>query len=322
MKRMHDSRPARVRPSLTEQPAATSYSSIGVASCRITAYVLWNLLMVPVQAIVLLVSKRAAKRIPIVYHRNCLRATGAKVTRHGTIEKAPATLYVANHSSYLDITVLGAILPVGFVAKAEIRNWPIFGILARLQRSVFIDRRPANAKSHAEEISERLNDGDSLVLFPEGTSGEGNRVLRFKSALFSVAQIEVDGHPVTVQPVTIAYSRLDGMPMGRHMRPFFTWFGDMDIISHMGQMFGLGRLGIDVIFHEPVRFDAFNSRKAMADHCEAVISQGLSDALSGRLDPVRKSRARALLELARQRAAGRQANTQSKAAETVGAAPS
>ena len=148
---------------------------------------------------------------------------------------------------------------------------------------MFIDRRPANAKSHAEEISERLNAGDSLVLFPEGTSGEGNRVLRFKSALFSVAQIEVDGHPVTVQPITIAYTRLDGMPMGRHMRPFFTWFGDMDIMSHMGQLFGIGWLGIDVVFHKPVNFDDFGSRKAMAQYCEDTIARGLSDALAGRL---------------------------------------
>lgn len=322
MKRAHDSRPARVRMPLAEQPAATSYASVGVASGRILLYVLWNLLMVPMQAIAVVTSRRAATRIPIVYHRNCLRAMGTKVTRHGNVEKAPSTLYVANHSSYLDITILGSLLPVGFVAKAEIRNWPIFGILARLQRSVFIDRRPANAKSHAEEISDRLNAGDSLVLFPEGTSGEGNRVLRFKSALFSVAQIQVGGHPVTVQPVTIAYSRLDGMPMGRHIRPFFTWFGDMDIISHMGQMFGLGRLGVDVVFHEPVRFDQFSSRKAMSEHCEGVIAQGLSDALSGRLDPVRKSRARALIERARQRAAARHAKAQAKATETVGAAPS
>lgn len=305
-KRVLDSRPAPARPRLADQAAATGYGSVTAAIGRITLYVLWNLLMVPVQAVALMVSKRAATRIPVVYHRNCLRAMGTRVTRHGRIERAPSTLYVANHSSYLDITILGSLLAVGFVAKSEIRDWPIFGILARLQRSVFVDRRPANAKSHAEEIADRLNAGDSLVLFPEGTSGEGNRVLRFKSALFSVAQIEVGGRPVTVQPVTVAYSKLDGMPMGRHLRPFFTWFGDMDILSHMGQMFGMGRLGVDVVFHEPVRFDAFGSRKAMAEHCSAVIEQGLSDALSGRLDVRRQSRARALLERARQRALARQ----------------
>lgn len=318
MKPSRDSRPARLRPPAADQVAAAGYASAAAATGRLTLYILWNLLMVPVQAIAVLVSKRASKRIPVVYHRTCLKTMGTKVQRHGRVERAPATLYIANHSSYLDITVLGSLLPVAFVAKSEIRNWPIFGILARLQRSVFVDRRPANAKSHAEEISDRLNAGDSLVLFPEGTSGEGNAVMRFKSALLSVAQIQVDGHPVLVQPVTVAYSRLDGMPMGRHLRPFFTWFGDMDIISHMGQMFGMGRLGVDVVFHEPVQFDAFGSRKAMAEHCQAVIAQGLSDALSGRLDPKRKSRARALLDRARKRATAKQ----SQSGDTVGAAQS
>ncbi|MEZ5668427.1 MAG: lysophospholipid acyltransferase family protein [Alphaproteobacteria bacterium] len=296
-----DPRPAPQRPALRDHDAAEGYGSRLTATGRIFVYALWNLAMVPVQAAALLVSKRAATRIPVFYHRNCLRAMGTKVQRHGRPQKGKATLYVANHTSYLDITVLGSLLPVAFVAKSEIRDWPIFGVLARLQRSVFVDRRPANAKSHAEEISERLNAGDSLVLFPEGTSGEGNRVLKFKSALFSVAQIEVDGAPVTVQPVTIAYSRLDGMPLGRHLRPLFTWFGDMDIISHMGQMFGMGRLGVDVIFHDPVRIDSFGSRKDLAQHCETVIAQGLSDALSGRLEIRRRSRARALIERARKR---------------------
>jgi lyso-ornithine lipid O-acyltransferase len=317
-KRDHDSRPAPLRPAVADQPVAVRYGSIATAVGRIFLYLLWNLLMVPMQAIAVVTSKKAATRIPMVYHRNCLRTMGTKVTRHGRIERGPSTLYVANHSGYLDIAILGSLLATGFVAKSEIRNWPIFGILARLQRSVFIDRRPAQAKSHADEISERLNAGDCLVLFPEGTSGEGNRVLRFKSALFSVAQIEVNGRPVPVQPVTIAYSRLDGMPMGRHFRPFYTWFGDMDIISHMGQMFGMGRVGVDVVFHEPVRFDQFGSRKAMAEHCERVIEQGLSDALSGRLDTKRKSRARALLERARQRAHARQ----KQVADPAGSAPS
>lgn len=308
----HDTRSAGLRPRLTEMAPNPKYDSTPSGVFRLTLYVLWNLIMVPVQMVTLLVSKRAAKRVPVIYHRNCLRIQGVKVARHGRPERKRGTLYVANHTGYLDITVLGALLPVSFVAKSDIKGWPVFGVLARLQRSVFIDRRPANAKSHAEEISERLNGGDSLMLFPEGTSGEGNRVLRFKSALFSVAQIRVGDHPVTVQPVTIAYSRLDGMPMGRHMRPLFTWFGDMDILSHMGQMFGLGRLGVDVVFHKPVSFDDFGSRKEMAQYCEDVIAKGLSDALAGRLLLSRRRRR----GLGRHRAARAEAVPAAEPAET------
>lgn len=317
MTAMHDSRSSRFRPALGEMPSSVAYGSLATSIFRITFYVLWNMFMVPLQAMTMLISKKAATRVPIVYHRNCLRAMGVKVTRHGRPERKPATLYIANHSSYLDITILGAMLPVSFVAKSDIKKWPIFGVLAQLQRSVFIDRRPANAKSHAEEISERLNAGDSLVLFPEGTSGEGNHVLRFKSALFAVAQIEVHGRPVTVQPITIAYSRLDGMPMGRHFRPFYTWFGDMDIASHMGQLFGLGRVGIDVVFHPPVSFADFASRKDMAQHCERVIARGLSDALSGRL-PASRRRAKARARRAGAHAALNASATPSAETEETG----
>src|SRR5690606_29249745 len=85
-KRVRDSRPAPQRPRLADQPAATGYGSVGTALGRVTLYLLWNLLMVPVQAVAVVVSKRAAMRIPVFYHRNCLRAMGTKVTRHGRIE--------------------------------------------------------------------------------------------------------------------------------------------------------------------------------------------------------------------------------------------
>src|SRR3546814_6911519 len=82
-------------------------------------------------------------------------------------------------------------------------------------------------------MTRRLEAGDDLVLFPEGTSGDGNRVLAFKSALFSVAERRPQGEPLTVQPVSIAYTRLDGLPLGRYLRPFFAWYGDMELGPHL-----------------------------------------------------------------------------------------
>ena len=119
--REFDSRPANLRPSLSDQDAAIGYGSATVATVRLVAYFLWSIIMVPVQAFAVVFFTKAASRIPLVYHRNCLRAMGAGVLRHGRPLRAPATLYVANHTSYLDITVLGALLPAAFVAKAEIK---------------------------------------------------------------------------------------------------------------------------------------------------------------------------------------------------------
>jgi 1-acyl-sn-glycerol-3-phosphate acyltransferase len=93
-------------------------------------------------------------------------------------------LYVANHVSYTDITVLGSVIPGSFIAKAEVADWPFFGWLAKLQRSVFVDRQVRSTVTQRDAVGERLASGDALILFPEGTSGDGNRVLPFKTALF------------------------------------------------------------------------------------------------------------------------------------------
>ena len=83
-------------------------------------------------------------------------------------------------------------IPGSFIAKAEVRSWPLFGLLARLQRSVFVERRVSRTVKHRDEIHKRLLEGDNLILFPEGTSNDGNRVLPFKSAFFGVAEKQIN----------------------------------------------------------------------------------------------------------------------------------
>src|SRR5262249_58499052 len=136
-------------------------------------------------------------------------------------------LFAANHTGYLDIAVLGSVMPGSFVSKAEVASWPLFGWMAKLQRCVFVDRQVRSTAQQRDAIAERLAAGDALILFPEGTSADGNFILPFKSALFSV--VYKRDQPVTVQPVSLTYTRLDGLPIGRMMRPFFAWYGDMDL---------------------------------------------------------------------------------------------
>ncbi|MEX3930174.1 lysophospholipid acyltransferase family protein, partial [Paraburkholderia sp. BR10936] len=148
------------------------------------------------------------------YHGVCARLMGLDVVVRGQRADGPV-LFVSNHSSYLDITVLGSQIPGSFVAKSEVGSWPFFGLLARLQRTVFVERKArASVDKQRDDIGSRLDAGDSLILFPEGTSSDGNRTLPFKTALFAVAARRIDGRPLTVQPVSVAATRLDGIPMG------------------------------------------------------------------------------------------------------------
>ena len=249
------------------------------AAPRLVAYLIWTLLLIPVQAVML--GLGLAARLPVVYHRGVCRIVGLRVERRGEMSRARPTLFVCNHSSYLDISVLGSLIPGSFVARHDLASWLLFGLLARLQRSVFVERRASRVAGQRDVMGERLAAGDSLILFPEGSSNDGNRVLPFKSALLSVAERAVDGAPLTVQPVSVAYTRLGGMPMMRRMRPFFAWYGDMELAGHLWRVLGLGPATVAVEFHPPVTIDGFGSRKALAAYCHGVIAAGVSRAIHG-----------------------------------------
>jgi lyso-ornithine lipid O-acyltransferase len=195
-------------------------------------------------------------------------------------------LFVSNHVSYADITVLGSLIVGSFIAKTEVARWPLFGWLAKLQRTVFVDRRMRSTRLQRDAMTERLAAGDALILFPEGTSGDGNRVLPFKSALFSAAETMQEVVPIAVQPVSIAYTRLDGMPLGRLLRPFFAWYGTAELAPHLWNMLGLGTVEVVVEFHPPTFIADCGSRKALARYCHARIAGGMAAALSGRPQPL------------------------------------
>ncbi len=252
---------------------------------RITLYLGLTLPLMLAQALLLAFRRPQARQLPRFYHRLCCRILGFRLALEGEVSPAHPTLFVVNHTSYLDITILGALIEGCFVSKSEVANWPLFGWLAKLQRSVFIDRRTRTTASQRDAIRERLDQGDSLILFPEGTSGDGNRVFPFKSSLLSAAEYSRNGVPVPVQPVSVAYVRLDGIPLGRFYRPFFAWYGDMELAPHLWTMLGLGTVTVEVTFHPVVTLAQFGSRKALTEHCQGVVARGLASAITGRPPP-------------------------------------
>src|SRR5262245_41234296 len=158
------------------------------AASIVAVFFLVTSLLIPVQWLAVKLHLGLRRTLPHAYHRFVCRLFGIRITVIGK----PVTggvLLTANHSGWIDITVLSAVAPVSFVSKAEVNMWPFFGTLARLQRTVFIRRERARALEDRDNIRRRLIDGDALVIFPEGTSGDGNKVLPFKSALLSAAEL-------------------------------------------------------------------------------------------------------------------------------------
>jgi 1-acyl-sn-glycerol-3-phosphate acyltransferase len=211
-----------------------------------------------------------------------------RIVVRGVQSTAKPQLVVSNHISYFDIVVLGSQVAGDFVAKADIAKWPVFGIMAKAGRSVFIDRRPSATGNARDQIQERLDSGDTLIMFPESTSGDGNHMKAFKSALFTVAERHVTDaqgqtHSVVVQPVSIAYTRLNGLPLGVGWRPFVAWYGDMELTSHLWNVAKLGTVTVEITFHAPVTLTEFANRKALAAHCDHVVRTGMANLLAGRV---------------------------------------
>ncbi len=244
--------------------------------------------LMPMQVLFRRVWNRGAELLPYYYHRMVCRLLGARIEIRGEPIRKGGCLIAANHSSWLDIPILSACTPVSFVAKREVNEWGIFGTLARLQRTMFVNREKRSATAaFRDAMQDRLSRGHHLVLFAEGTSSDGNRVLPFKSALLGAADCEIasargEQTKVRVQPVSIVYTRLHSVPLGRLHRPFFAWYGDMELLSHLWSALCMGPIDVVAHFHEPVTMDQFASRKELARHCEREVANGHVSALLGR----------------------------------------
>ena len=237
--------------------------------------------LMPVQAALVRLSPANARRFPHWYHKKVCRLLGVRLRIEGAVVPDVPVLLVSNHTSWLDIPVLSAVAPVSFVGKKEVAGWPFVSALARLQRTVFVDReRRAAAGEAAGEIMSRLEAGDTIVLFAEGTSSDGNRVLPFKTSLFAAAKPTARGggnapskRDAVVQTLSIVYKRLHGVPIGRADRAIVGWYGDMEMTSHAWALLKAGPLDVTIRISPPVSLDAFSDRKELAARSEAEVRE-------------------------------------------------
>jgi lyso-ornithine lipid O-acyltransferase len=257
------------------------------AVALLAAFAAFTLPLMPVQALLLRLSRRYARIFPSWYHRQICRLLGVRLHIEGEVAKDRPVLLVANHTSWLDIPVLSAVAPLSFVAKKEIGTWPFVSALARLQCSVFVDRARRTAVGEtAGEIIERLKAGDTIVLFAEGTTSDGNRVLPFKTSLFAAAKPSrtTDGsEPAAyVQTLAIVYTHLHGVPLGRADRALVGWYGDMEAARHVWELLKAGPVDVSIRIGPPVPLANFADRKALAGHSEAEIREAVVRLLRGR----------------------------------------
>ncbi len=249
---------------------------------------------------------RLAERLPILFHRLFLWLFSVRVIERGRPPEGLPTLVLANHVSWLDIPVIGSRRPLSFIAKAEIETWPVVGLFAKLQRSVFIDRGRRKATAEVNHVvARRLVRGEAIVLFAEGTTGDGNRLLPFRSSLVGAARAalaepggrleraalegrlpaaraEPGVSRIHLQPLAIAYTRRNGLPVTRRERPEIAWYGDMELAPHLGLFVRGGPLDAVVTWGEPIPFDGTTDRKQATALAEAAVRAAIREATGPR----------------------------------------
>jgi 1-acyl-sn-glycerol-3-phosphate acyltransferase len=205
------------------------------------------------------------------------RIMGVRAVARGAGFAACPTVLVPNHVSYLDVLVLGSFTDATFIGKSEIDGWPLFGFLARVTGTMFVRRHWRQAKAQRDAIAARMREGESFVLFAEGTSSNGLTVKPFKTTLLSVAEPWVLDRPVAAQGVTLAYVSLaDGRPFTAANCDHYAWYDEMPFAPHLWDLMRLRGVRVEVEFHEPVLSWAVASRKALGPALRAEVAGRLA----------------------------------------------
>jgi 1-acyl-sn-glycerol-3-phosphate acyltransferase len=197
-----------------------------------------------------------------------LGCLGVRVEVHGQALPPQGTLFVANHITWADIPVIGLALDAAFVAKGDIRDWPIIGKLTAAYGCLFVEREArGRAGDQAAALASHLEEARGLVLFPEGTTGLGTGLLPFRSSLFAMVPGVADG-TARVQPICLRYVRRDGSALSAQEQRAVAWIGDDELLPNFIGLAKMGGVCAQVWFEEPV---AGGNRKVLAKACEAAI---------------------------------------------------
>ena len=201
-----------------------------------------------------------------------LRLYGVRVSATAAWSLTPlhqGRLVVANHMSYVDVLVIASLAPVVFVTSMELRNTLLLGQLARLSGSLFVERRKASGlRQEIDAITVVLNQGFSVVLFPEGTTFNGDRVHPFKQSLFDAAVKAKRG----IHPVCLRYTRVNGLPLTAASRDAVLYYGGVSFFRHFPRFLALRSVEVKISVLQPINAGADESRKHLAILAHEAIS--------------------------------------------------
>jgi 1-acyl-sn-glycerol-3-phosphate acyltransferase len=208
-----------------------------------------------------------------------IRMLSRRQKRKGIRARAVNYLIIANHLSYTDILIVGALMPSVFITSVELKHTFPLGMLAWLGGSIFVERRsPAGLKQEISEIEQVLAEGTSVALFPEGTTSDGDTVRPFKNSLITAAISSGS----SLLPVCIRYTMVNGRPVGTHNRDLVYYYGGTTFFEHLPRLLKLKSIEVECIVLRPISTHQHLSRKDLATKAHALISAAYHGRPSGR----------------------------------------
>ena len=239
----------------------------GTAVLRLLGFLLLTLPLMPAQYLLQKLNFAQAKILPHYYHRLLCKIIGIRIEILGEVPKHG--LLVSNHISWTDIPILSATCTTSFIAKREVSRWPFFGWLALLQGCEFVNRESRQStKPSIDRMRQRLKGGEILVLFPEGTSGNGRKLLPFKSAYFGA----VENTNISITLATILYKSRQGLPLTQRQWANVSWTGDQSLLPSLWHMLRHSPLAVKVIFQPLPKIE---NRKDIAVAADQAIRSNL-----------------------------------------------
>ncbi len=220
------------------------------------------------------------------WSRGTVQLLGFHTKLQGTPLKQGACL-VCNHISYMDIFVLAAVVPAHFTPKKEVASWPGVNLLTWVTEPIYLDRtRPREVPGQMQALTRLLQKARPIVLYPEGTTGGGGQVLPFKSSLFALAlpgpEDAAAASPTPIQPVTLAYTHCNGVPLKLQETSPIAWIGTTPLLPHLWSVFCTKSVQVTLQFHDPITPTPTTTRKQLALGSEQAVRAGLEKALSGK----------------------------------------
>lgn len=213
-------------------------------------------------------NSRFGHATPVMFHHLLCAILRVRVRRLGAPSAAGPRLIVSNHVSWLDIPILGSLEPMTFLAKKEIGG-PFLGRqVANLQGVVYVDRqRKRTIPNVNADMAAAMSAGEPVVLFAEATTGDGVRLLKFRSSHFEAARAAGG----VVQPLYLHFKRLGGLALDRREMARVAWYGDMKFLPHLLAFLADGGLECDVYYGAPIQVADFSDRKALARMTEVAM---------------------------------------------------